>query len=105
MSTIFSDYQTVALAQIAPIWLDRAASLAKMIDYVREAGRSGAQLVAFGEGCCRAIRFGLNTPTAHALTLTCKSRFTRTIWRRPSMSRATILSRYVGQHVSRAFGC
>ena len=45
-----SDRSVVALAQIAPVWLDRAATLAKMIEYIGEAGRAGARLVAFGEG-------------------------------------------------------
>ncbi len=44
------DRCVVALAQIAPVWLDRAATLGKMVRYVREAGRAGARLVAFGEG-------------------------------------------------------
>ena len=50
MATTATDRCVVALAQIAPVWLDRAATLAKMIDYVRDAGRAGARLVAFGEG-------------------------------------------------------
>lgn len=44
------DRCVVALAQIAPIWLDRAATLAKMVTYVQLAGRAGARLVAFSEG-------------------------------------------------------
>lgn len=44
-----SDVLTLALAQIAPVWLDRAATLARVSDYVREAATSGARLVAFGE--------------------------------------------------------
>ena len=40
----------VALAQIAPVWLDRAATLAKVADWVAQAAREGARLVAFGEG-------------------------------------------------------
>ena len=40
---------TVALAQIAPVWLDRQATLAKVVDRVREAAAAGARLVAFGE--------------------------------------------------------
>ena len=45
-----SDRSVVALAQIAPVWLDRAATLAKIVEHIREAGRAGARLVAFGEG-------------------------------------------------------
>ncbi len=40
---------TIALAQIAPVWLDRQATLAKVVDRVREAAAAGARLVAFGE--------------------------------------------------------
>lgn len=40
---------TIALAQIAPVWLDRQATLAKVVERVREAGAAGARLVAFGE--------------------------------------------------------
>ena len=39
----------VAIAQFAPIYLDKAASLAKAIRLVREAKKRGAELVAFGE--------------------------------------------------------
>ena len=39
----------VALAQIAPVWLDRDATLAKMLEYVRRAADEGARLVVFGE--------------------------------------------------------
>jgi nitrilase len=43
------DHIVVAIAQIAPVWLDRAATLAKMAAQVTEAGQSGARLVVFGE--------------------------------------------------------
>lgn len=39
----------IALAQIAPVFLDRARTLAKVVSAVDEAARAGAQLVAFGE--------------------------------------------------------
>ncbi len=44
-----SDRSVVALAQIAPVWLDRAATLAKIGTQIGEAGRAGARLVVFGE--------------------------------------------------------
>lgn len=44
-----SDRSVVALAQIAPVWLDRAATLAKIAARIGEAGRAGARLVVFGE--------------------------------------------------------
>ncbi|MGD9020790.1 MAG: carbon-nitrogen hydrolase family protein [Lysobacterales bacterium] len=39
----------VSLAQVAPAWLDRAATLAKVTDYVAQAAAEGSQLVTFGE--------------------------------------------------------
>ncbi|KZL28199.1 carbon-nitrogen hydrolase family protein [Pseudovibrio sp. Ad37] len=44
-----SDKIKVALAQIAPVWLKREATLDKVIDAVELAGKQGCQLVAFGE--------------------------------------------------------
>jgi nitrilase len=40
----------VSLAQISPHWLNRAATLEKVIDFVQQAAGQGSQLVAFGEG-------------------------------------------------------
>src|SRR6266481_4751739 len=39
----------VAIAQSAPIYLDKHASLAKALDLIQQAAKRGAQLVAFGE--------------------------------------------------------
>jgi nitrilase len=39
----------IALAQIAPVLLDRERTLAKVVDAIVEAGRAGARLVTFGE--------------------------------------------------------
>jgi nitrilase len=39
----------VGAAQVAPVFMDRAATLAKAADTVREAARNGAELVAFPE--------------------------------------------------------
>jgi len=39
----------VAIAQIAPVFLDRAATLTKVVERVREAAGQDAALVAFGE--------------------------------------------------------
>ncbi len=39
----------VALAQIAPVWLNRAATTEKIAEWIRRAGREGAELVCFGE--------------------------------------------------------
>ncbi len=39
----------VAAAQIAPVWLDRAATLARVIETIDQAAVSGVELLAFGE--------------------------------------------------------
>jgi len=39
----------VGLAQIAPAWLRRDATLAKVVDYIKQAATEGCQLVVFGE--------------------------------------------------------
>jgi len=44
------DTLTVGLAQIAPVWLDRAGTMSKILDQVRAASEAGCHLVAFGEG-------------------------------------------------------
>jgi len=43
------DTLTIGLAQIAPVWLNREGTMAKMLDQVRAAKEAGCQLVAFGE--------------------------------------------------------
>lgn len=43
------DHFTVALAQIEPVWLDRAATLEKVSETVSKAGALGAGLCVFGE--------------------------------------------------------
>jgi nitrilase len=43
------DVIRVGLAQIAPVWLDRAATLDKVASYVNDAGDSACDLVVFGE--------------------------------------------------------
>ncbi len=39
----------VALAQVAPIWLDKKATLEKAKLILTEASQNGAELVVFGE--------------------------------------------------------
>ncbi|MEM7082078.1 MAG: carbon-nitrogen hydrolase family protein [Pseudomonadota bacterium] len=43
------DTVTVGLAQIAPVWLDRARTLNKVIDWVQRAADADCELVTFGE--------------------------------------------------------
>ncbi|MEM7111058.1 MAG: carbon-nitrogen hydrolase family protein [Chloroflexota bacterium] len=43
------DELTVGIAQIAPVWLNRDGTLAKIIDYTAQAADAGCQLVTFGE--------------------------------------------------------
>ena len=44
-----ADQLNVGIAQIAPVWLDRAATLAKVVEWVDRAGEAGCRLLAFGE--------------------------------------------------------
>jgi nitrilase len=39
----------VGIAQIAPVWLDRDATVTRVIEWIREASSQGCELVAFGE--------------------------------------------------------
>lgn len=55
-----SDKLVVAAAQLAPVWLDRDATLARVVDFVHEAGREGAALVAFGEALVPGYPFWLS---------------------------------------------
>jgi len=43
------EHLTVGIVQIAPVWLNRAQTLTKIVKYVRQAADQGCQLVAFGE--------------------------------------------------------
>jgi nitrilase len=50
---------TVGLAQIAPVWLNRAATLAKVAEFVERAATQGCRLVAFGEALVPGYPFWL----------------------------------------------
>jgi nitrilase len=43
------DLLQVGLAQIAPVWLDRERTMAKITEYAQQAANLGCQLVIFGE--------------------------------------------------------
>ena len=47
--TNYSDKLKVGIAQIAPVWLNRAQTLTKIMDYVAQAAEKGCQLITFGE--------------------------------------------------------
>ena len=49
----------VALAQLAPVWLDREATLKKVCDAIDEAARNSAGLVVFGEALLPGYPFWL----------------------------------------------
>jgi len=49
----------VALAQIAPIWLDKQATLTKVIKTIEDAAKQGCELVVFGEGLIPGYPFWL----------------------------------------------
>jgi len=48
----------VALAQIAPVWLNKNATIDKVETTILEAANKGSELVVFGEALCRVIHFG-----------------------------------------------
>ena len=66
---------TVGLAQIAPVWLDRERTLAKVNAYVEDAAKQGCHLVVFGEALVPGYPFWVeltdgarfNSPTQKAI--------------------------------------
>lgn len=50
---------TVGIAQIAPVWLDRDATLARVAAWVDRAAAAGCGLVAFGEALVPGYPFWL----------------------------------------------
>ena len=44
-----SDHLAVAMAQIAPVWLNRDATIAKVVDYIHQAKDKNVDIMAFGE--------------------------------------------------------
>ena len=51
---------TVGLAQIAPVWLDRSATLEKVKSYLEQAAKQGCDLVLFGEALVPGYPFWLD---------------------------------------------
>ncbi|MFT7072243.1 carbon-nitrogen hydrolase family protein [Patiriisocius sp. Uisw_017] len=50
----------VALAQIAPVWLDKQATLKKIYHQIEEAAKEKAELIVFGEGLVPGYPFWLS---------------------------------------------
>lgn len=50
---------TVAIAQIAPVWLNRDATIAKVIDYIEKSSNKEVALIAFGEALIPGYPFWL----------------------------------------------
>jgi len=57
MSDKHNSLLTIGLAQIAPVWLRRDASLAKIADWVAQAADQDCQLVVFGEALAPGYPF------------------------------------------------
>ncbi len=55
---------TVGLAQIAPVWLNRQKTLAKMTSYVENAAKQNCDLVVFGEALLPGYPFWLELTNA-----------------------------------------
>ncbi len=55
-----SDQLKVALAQIAPVWINRQKTLEKVMDYVSQAADEDTQLVTFGEALLPGYPFWLD---------------------------------------------
>lgn len=51
--------RTVALGQIAPVWLNRDATIAKILSAMSEAADKGAELITFGESLLPGYPFWL----------------------------------------------
>ena len=54
----------VAIAQIAPVFLDRAATIAKVVKWIDDAAAQGCQLVVFGEALVPGYPFWLDLTEA-----------------------------------------
>lgn len=61
-----SRYLTVALGQLAPVWLNKAQTIEKILAAIHQAADQGAKLVAFGETLLPGYPFWLE-PTGGAV--------------------------------------
>jgi nitrilase len=60
------DILNVALAQIAPVWLDKTKTIKKIKSYISDAGKKDADLVVFGEGLLPGYPFWLSITNGSA---------------------------------------
>ena len=51
----------IAIAQIAPIWLDRTNTIAKIKSYISDAAVKNCELLVFGEGLLPGYPFWLSS--------------------------------------------
>ncbi len=56
-----NDQIRVGLAQIAPVWIDREKTIAKVVDWIKKAAAEDCQLVAFGETLVPGYPFWLSS--------------------------------------------
>jgi nitrilase len=56
----------VALAQISPVWLDKAGTLSKVKQSIQEAAEKGSELIVFGEGLIPGYPWWLSITNASA---------------------------------------
>lgn len=59
-NTCTNDQLRVAMAQMAPVWLDRTATIEKMLPFVSQAAGQSAQLIVFGEALLPGYPFWLD---------------------------------------------
>ena len=55
-----NDQLRVALAQMSPVWLDKAGTTKKIIEYIHQAGREKADLIVFPEAILPGYPFWLS---------------------------------------------
>ena len=58
-SSLPNDNLKIGLAQIAPVWLNKAATIDNALSYVSDAAGQGCDLVVFGEGFLPGYPFWL----------------------------------------------
>ena len=59
MTDLKSDQLTIAIAQVSPVWLNRKATINKLINFIEKAAKSSAKLVVFGEAILPGYPFWL----------------------------------------------